>query len=301
MSDLCDMGYLSQPHTSAGRVPTNAGYRVYIDSLKDDLLISDSTRRLINHLLDESLTDPESLPETAGEILSDLTGLPTIVSSVRSNSSYVRRVEMSPMSRHSLLMVILTSDGVARSRMCRTAMELTTDKLMMVDHILSREVIGQTLDQFNNAFLKRLIGLCGDYGVDFLPILSTVFELVKEIVDAQLRLGGREHLTASFANTAEAKQLLEFIKKNDVIYDLLERSDTPLAVVYGDGTGYKELAPVNMVIAKYYTSGSDFGYIGVIGPTRMNYESVLPHIRYFASRFGETMIQAINDLNDWEG
>ena len=142
MSDLCEMGYLTQPHTSAGRVPTSAGYKVYIDSLRENMLISDSTRDMINKLLDQSFNDPESLQETAGEILSDLTGLPTIVSSIRTDSCYVRRVEMAPMSRHSLLMVMITSDGVARSRMCRSATELTTDKLMLVDHLISSEVIG---------------------------------------------------------------------------------------------------------------------------------------------------------------
>ena len=92
MSDLCEMGYLMQPHTSAGRVPTNLGYRVYTDALRENMLVSDSTKRLINGLLTQALTDPENLPETASEILSDITGLPTIISSVRTDSCFVRRV-----------------------------------------------------------------------------------------------------------------------------------------------------------------------------------------------------------------
>ncbi len=301
MGDLCEMGYLSQPHTSAGRVPTNKGYKVYIDSLFDNLLITDSTKRLINKLLDQSLIDPESLPENASEILSDLTGLPTIVSSVRSNCCYIRRVEMAPLSRHSLVMFIITSDGIARSRMCRTSMELTTDKLMMVDRIISSEVIGKSLDLFNNAFLKRLISLSGDYGIDFLPILSTLFDLIKEIKNSIIRVGGRNNILNNFSNNIETQSLLDFITNGDDLLNVLSETSSPLEIVYGDSTGYHELKPVNLIVAKYHTSNDGYGYIGVIGPTRMNYEKVLPSINYFASRFEDVMIQAIKDINDWEG
>lgn len=301
MAELCEMGFLSQPHTSAGRVPTNLGYKEYIDNLSNNLLITDSTKRLINKLLDQSLIDPESLPENASEILSDLTGLPTIVSSVRSNCCYIRRVEMAPMSRHSLVMFIITSDGIARSRMCRTSMELTTDKLMMVDRIISQEVIGKSLDLFNNQFLKRLIAICGDYGLDFLPILSTLFDLVNEITKSRIRVGGRNNISTTLTSGIDSQKLLDFITNGDDFMNVLSETDSPLTIVYGDKTGYHELKPVNLIVAKYRTSDDGHGYIGVIGPTRMNYEKVLPSINYFASRFEDIMIQAIKDINDWEG
>ncbi len=301
MSELCEMGYLNQPHTSAGRVPTNAAYRVYVDSLSNELLITDSTKRLINSLLDKSLSDPEKLPETAGEILSDLTGLPTIVSSVTSDRCYIRRVEMAPMSRHSLLMFIITSDGIAKSRMCRTSTELTTEKLMRVDHLISSEVIGKTLNLFNNAFLKRLISMSGDYGIDFLPILSTLFGLIKEITDTRVRVAGKNALVSGFAHVPETRAAIDFLSGNASVLELLDSVDKSLAVVYGDRTGIGELDPVNLVVARYKTSDNGCGYIGVVGPKRMDYERVMPSINYFAARFADVMIQAIKDINDWEG
>lgn len=301
MSDLCEMGYLIQPHTSAGRVPTNAAYRVYVESLQKDLLITDSTKRLINKLLDNSLSDPENLPENAGEILSDLTGLPTIVSSVTSDCCYIRRVEMAPMSRHSLLMFIITSDGMARSRMCRTSTDLTADKLIRADHLISSEVIGKSLDLFNNAFLKRLISMSGDYGVDFLPILSTLFGLVKDITESRVRVGGKHIISERFDNLPAARTAIDYLSGSDAILEVLSEMSEPLEVVYGDRTGISELNPVNLIVARYNTSEDGCGYIGVVGPKRMDYEKVLPSINYFASRFASVMIQAIKDINDWEG
>lgn len=302
MSDLCEMGYLMQPHTSAGRVPTNLGYRVYTDALRENMLVSDSTKRLINGLLTQALTDPENLPETASEILSDITGLPTIISSVRTDSCFVRRVEMSPMSRRSLIMVVLTSDGIARSRMCRLASDITTDKLMRIDYLIRKEIIGTPLDLFDNLFLNRLFEYCGDWVNDFAPILNTIFNIVKDIVNSRIRIGGRDNIARNFSNSDDVKGLLNFVSENKDFADVLfERADQPLSIVFGDRTGYKELAPVNLVVSKYYTSDTDYGFIGVIGPTRMNYEKLLPNIKYFAARFGDTMVQAIKDLNDWEG
>ena len=95
--------------------------------------------------------------------------------------------------------------------------------------------------------------------------------------------------------------MLDLLSQNNVLTDVLASSDEALTVIYGDGTGYEELKPVNLVLARYYTSENNYGYIGVIGPARMDYEKVIPSIRYFASRFGDTMLQAIKDLNDWEG
>ncbi len=302
MSDLCEMGYLFQPHTSAGRVPTNLGYRVYTDTLRENMLVSEATKRLVNGYLSSALTDPENLPENACEILSRLTGLPTIISSVKTDSSFIRRVEMAPMSRHSLIMVVITSDGIARSRMCRTSREISTDTLMRMDYLIRREIIGTPLDLFNNLFFEKLLEFFGDYSEEFLPIIKTVFNIVSDIISSRIRIGGRDMISKNFSNNDEVRDLLDFVSRNREFADVLfERADQPLSIVYGDRTGYKELAHVNLVVSKYYTSDNDFGYIGVIGPMRMNYEKLLPNIKYFAARFGETMVQAIKDLNDWEG
>ena len=297
MSDLCEMGYLMQPHTSAGRVPTNLGYRVYTDALRENMLVSDSTKRLINGLLTQALTDPENLPETASEILSDITGLPTIISSVRTDSCFVRRVEMSPMSRRSLIMVVLTSDGIARSRMCRLASDITTDKLMRIDYLIRKEIIGTPLDLFDNLFLNRLFEYCGDCWVnDFAPILNTIFNIVKDIVNSRIRIGGRDNIARNFSNSEEVKGLLNFVSENKDFADVLfERADQPLSIVFGDRTGYKELAPVNLVVSKYYTSDTDYGFIGVIGPTRMEYGRIISTIKLFSENITEIVDMLIGD------
>ena len=199
-------------------------------------------------------------------------------------------------------MVVLTSDGIARSRMCRLSSDITTDKLMRIDYLIRKEIIGTPLDLFDNVFLNRLFEYCGDWANDFKPILNTIFNIIKNIVDSRIRIGGRDNIAHNFSNSEEVKGLLNFVSENKDFADVLfERADQPLSIVFGDRTGYKELAPVNLVVSKYYTSDTDYGYIGVIGPTRMNYEKLLPNIKYFAARFGDTMIQAIKDLNDWEG
>ena len=193
-------------------------------------------------------------------------------------------------------------DMIVKDIMYAFASDITTDKVMRIDYLIRKEIIGTPLDLFDNLFLNRLFEYCGDWVNDFAPILNTIFNIVKDIVNSRIRIGGRDNIARNFSNSEEVKGLLNFVSENKDFADVLfERADQPLSIVFGDRTGYKELAPVNLVVSKYYTSDTDYGFIGVIGPTRMNYEKLLPNIKYFAARFGDTMVQAIKDLNDWEG
>lgn len=298
MSELCELGFLEQPHTSAGRIPTNSGYKLYIDSLMDRNAITPQMRAAIDTLLTEASHDPENLASLAGQILSDLTGLPTLLATITNEHAYVRRVELLAMGRRTILIVLVTSDGVARSRICRNNADLTTDLISIFDRLVSARVVGTELNQFSQAFLQTLVAEAGQYALAITPLMTSVFDIIADINSSGISLKGESNLINCYGNEMQARALLNLITRQNVLMDILAGVNRPVDIVYGDVTGIDELRPSNMVVARYKLGDNELGRIGVIGPTRMAYEQVVPGLEYFAKRLGIIMTQTMHDLED---
>ncbi|MDD4699230.1 MAG: heat-inducible transcriptional repressor HrcA [Oscillospiraceae bacterium] len=298
MSELCEMGYLEQPHTSAGRIPTNSGYKLYVDSLMNRNSITPQMRMAIDALLSEASHDPENLASLAGQILSDLTGLPSLLATISNQSAYVRRVELLPMGRRTILIVLVTSDGMARSRISRNYTDLTADLIAIFDRLVSARVVGTELVNFSQGFLQTLVAEAGQYALALTPLMTSVFEIISDINSRGISLKGESNLISCYENENQAKAILNLIARQNVLMDILAGVSLPIDIVFGDGTGIDELRPSNMVVARYRLGENDLGRIGVIGPTRMAYEQVVPGLEYFAKRLGKIMTQTMHDLED---
>ena len=164
MSDLCELGYLEQPHTSAGRIPTSAGYRLYIKQLMTPAQPDEETKAAIDDALESTVSDPERMVGTAGQVLADLTGLPALSATVANETAAVKRVEVIPMGRRSVLLVLITSDGAARSRLCRTDYPLSPGLLERFARLAAAEIEGAELSAFQPALLQTLVAGAGEYG-----------------------------------------------------------------------------------------------------------------------------------------
>ncbi len=300
MSELSELGYLEQPHTSAGRVPTSAGYRLYIQELMKPAEPDEKTKAAIDDALENSVSDPEQMVSTAGQALADLTGLPALSATVANETASVRRVEVIPMGRRSLLLVLITSDGVARSRLCRTERPLTTGLLERFTRLTAKEVEGKELSAFQPALLQTLVAEAGEYGFALMPLLAALFHMADEICASKLSLKGESNLFSFSELEKEARQLIDLISRRDAILSLLAGIHGPVEVVFGGDTPIAALRPSSLVVARYKLGDKELGRIGVIGPTRMAYEQLIPSIEYFAAKLGSLLTQAMEDMEDDE-
>ena len=298
MSELCELGFLEQPHTSAGRMPTSAGYSFYFDRLMSRREVPDDLKLIIDKMLNDAAKDPEHLASVAGELLSDLTGFPAIMATVTREKTYVRRVEILPMSAKTVLILLITSDGLARSRICRSAFSFAPDVLAQFDRMVSSEVIGTELSAFTPAFLQSLVARSAALSLFVTPLFASVFEMVEDIRSKTVNVKGESNLMKCYSNEYDARALLGLFTKQELLFSLLAGTSERIEVVFGDKTGIDELKPSNIVVAKYNLGNEDIGRIGVLGPTRMAYEQLIPSLEYFAGRLGEVMTQAIRDLDE---
>lgn len=298
MSDLCEMGYLEQPHTSAGRIPTAAGYRLYVTGLLGNQNISDTMKESIDSVIQKASKDPENITSLAGQALSDLTGLPAVSLTIPEEDAYVKRVELLPMGRRTALLVLITSDGIARSRICRTGEELSKTAIMIFDRIIATKIIGKNLSEFTGVFLQNVAVKTGEYGLVLMPLLSVLFEMIETVCHLELDLKGEGNIYAHYSKESDARKVMEFISRRDAILSILSEIPDPVSVVFGNECGIEALKPSSMVVAKFGGDGNRVGKIGVVGPTRMDYEELIPSISYFAKRLGKVLEQSLHDLDD---
>lgn len=298
MSELCEIGFLEQPHTSAGRRPTSAGYRFYFENLMNRREVPEDLKLIIDKMLSDAAKDPEHLASIAGQLLSDLTGLPALMATVTKDETYVRRVEILPMGRRTVLLLLITSDGLARSRICRSAFNLAPDVLSQFDSLASANIIGTELQRFTPAFLQSLVAKCGDLALFITPLLSSVFEMVEDLQSKGIDVKGESNLMKCYSNEYDSRALLELLTRHELLFSILANTSENIEIVFGDKTGIEELKPSNIVVAKYRLGNEDIGRIGVLGPTRMAYEQLIPSVEYFAEKLGQVMTQAIRDLDE---
>ena len=163
MSDLCALGYLEQPHTSAGRIPTTQGYKLYIDDLMNRDAVSGETKLIIDSLLEGLSGDVQDITHQAGQILSDLMGLPALTLTQSDSANTVKRIETVPMGPRSVLLVLMTSNGLVKSRMLRGDLPPTADFFERFGEVCRLYIIGKPLSQLNRSYSQQIIARSGDF------------------------------------------------------------------------------------------------------------------------------------------
>lgn len=298
MNRLCEMGYLEQPHTSAGRVPTDLGYKFYVTDLMERKNVSGGMKQTIDNSLSKLSADPQNILTLAGQILADITGLPSIVIKSIKQERYVRRVEFLPMGKRTVMIVLITSDGIARNRLCNGSEPVTADMLAVFDKITASKIIGTELSRFDKVLLQSLAIELGDYALPLSPLLTAVFEMVMDINSSSISIRGKSNLLACCDSEREAKSLMEGMSHETQIITMLDSIDASQRMVVGSEMGIEQLNPSNMVVSQFELGESDAVKIGVIGPKRIDYERIIPDIEYFASALQKLVRETLIDMED---
>ena len=174
MSELCEMGYLEQPHTSAGRPPTSKAYRLYVSELMGKQDLSSEGKEIIDTMLSAVRPDPESLGSSAAEILSTLTGLPAISASGAQAGVCIRKVSLLPMGRSAAVVFVITDDGRTRSRLVRIGAPFTPELIIRFENIVQSKICGKEASLLDKAYLQAIAISAGFDALALAPLLSCV-------------------------------------------------------------------------------------------------------------------------------
>ena len=298
MADLEGMGFLIQPHTSAGRVPSDSGYRFYVNSLMTPEKLSDGMKRRIDSSLIGLHCAPEKIPTEAGKLLSDLTGLPAVVCFKTDGSPKIRNVELFPISKGSVMLLIVTADGRTRHTVLRLGADYTKGFAEKSREIIARRINGRRTDELTRGYMQSVAAEAGTDAFALMPLFSVLFESAAGIESSGAYLLGEQRLYGICESQAAAKRILSLVALREPMLTLTNRFDGNVGTVFGRDSGFRELENNTIIAAKYYGSDRFKGTLSVIGPNRMSYGQIIPSVEYTALRLTEIMTEAQKDMED---
>jgi len=278
MADLEDHGFITSPHTSAGRVPTTRGYRVFVDTL---LTIRPLERVEVGQLEEHLVPDhPQRLISAASQLLSELTRFAGIVVAPKRRSAVFRHIEFLPLGEKRLLLIIVTPAGDVQNRILLTDRSYSPSELVSAANFLNQHFAGVSFDEIRTRIRAELQQLRSDVMQLMASALDAGDQALSESSQGYVISGERNLLNSDdlASNMARLRELFELFETKTVLLQLLDSSTRAHGVqlFIGGESGIAPLDECSVVTAPYEVDGQVVGTVGVIGPTRMAYERVIP-------------------------
>ncbi len=292
MAALEEDGFIAQPHTSAGRVPTDKGYRLFVDRLAAVRSLSSAERRAIETFLDGAV-DVDDIVQRTVRMLAQVTHQIAIVQYPSLTRSTVRHVEIVAVEHHRLLVVLITSSGRVDQRLVELEADLDEELLSTLRTRIGEATIGQRLPEAS----ARVLGILDQFSAEDRPTATLVVTALTEAFnddrsDERVAVGGTANL-ARFGDDFETsiRPVLEALEEHVVLLKLLGESTSPsmLTVRIGSEVPYEELTTTSVVATGYGAADEPLANLGIMGPTRMDYPATIASVRAVARYVGRTL------------
>lgn len=285
MTQLERDGYLVQPHTSAGRVPTEKGYRYFVDTLTGPSPLSPPNVRLVREFFATTHGELEQMLAETSRLLSDVTGTAAVVVGEATEVATIRSVQLVDLSPRTVLAVLVMSNGSIIKRTIETPEDVDADLLADAQTALAEGVVGSTVQSLSDWELDARAP-----GADLSGAAAKVLREAAEAEGHQVFVDGRSRIAGSFDARETIEAVLGILEQQFVVVSLLkELVDGGLAVAIGSESGVAPLAECSLVVAPYEAAGEPAGAIAVLGPTRMNYPETLSAVAVVSQRLSRLL------------
>lgn len=293
MADLDDLGLIHSPHTSAGRVPTIKGYRLFVDNLLTIKPLNRGTVSSIQKQIGDSI-DPNRLLASASRQLSEITSMAGVVMLPKREVAALRQVEFLPLSSRRVLVILVLNEREVQNRIIHTSREYSTAELQQIANYLTQLCAGQDMRQARERLLREMDEARSGMNrmmTDAIEMAAQAFTTESEEKD--YLINGQTNLMsyADMGNMERMRKLFEAFNQKRDILQLLDQSLTAngVQIFIGEESGYEVLGDCSVVSAPYKVDDRVIGVLGVIGPTRMAYDRVIPIVDMTARLLGNSL------------
>jgi len=285
MADLTAMGYLEQPHTSAGRIPSAAGYRLYVDELMAEYRLSIDETKSINTAIEEKMQRVDKMVEKVAKLVSQATNLPAISVASRSADATVKRFELIQAGAGSFILVVMLSNDEVVNKLIKLPLNVEESDLKLLSALLNATMTELSAEEFTAGLLERVMRSAG-------AAASLVPVIVEFTAETLRRSGSSNMVVAGHSRLLGLPEYRDVDKAQKVMTSLDEETLSNLPAVMQNTNGTKvivgpeniseELKDTSVVMTKFDIGDGLQGMIGVVGPTRMDYAKVTARLSYFA-------------------
>ncbi len=288
MAALEQMGYLEQPHTSAGRVPTFLGYRLYIDELMTLPSLSDEEKERLDEMLgDEATLTEELLVQNAATALAELTQCAAVVTNSAPRFSVISKVEVIPTGKRLYVILLITSSGNIKNKACRLEFDLNHEQLDFFTHYIEEHLHGVSIDDLSEEMFDKMVTAMSTYMVSLSPLVKGLCELSEDLRHEELTMSGQDKLFS--CGDFDKMEVVRFIEHKNELTRLLDDTFSGIQVKFGSENNSFAIGNSSMIVSKYRKDGKEAGSLGVIGPMRVDYKKIIPYIEYLTQKITSLM------------
>ena len=291
MAELEELGYLEQPHTSAGRVPSELGYRFYVDQLARSYAVTTHEIEEINRLLKVKMTEIDQILSTASKVASLLTNYTGIAVKRESAQISVKRFEGFVADESTFVLVMMTSTGTIKTKYVNVDAGITPGTVSLLASVLNTHIAGLTADDITLPIIMQLEREMGDQAPLINPIIKCIYEVLHELDSGELRYSGVDRLLQypEYSDTDRLRNLIGSLESKDEIMELMSgETGDGINVILGSESSVRVMDNSAMVFKPIVNrDGKKIGAVGVIGPLRMDYAKVLSTISGITGRLAD--------------
>lgn len=297
MADLEKIGFVASPHTSAGRVPTARGYRLFVDSLLTVQPLAEQDMDTLEREFQIEINNPSQLIQTASGMLSNITSLAGLVTLPKNEVKTLRQIEFLPLSDRRVLVILVINNQEVENRVIHVDRDYTPAQLQQAANYLTQQFSGRNIQHVRQQLLTDMRNTRESMD----KMMRTAIQLADQALESQLNshahedyiLAGQTNLmgTGDLDNVSKLRELFDAFNQKRDLLTLLDRSlnTTGVQIFIGEESGYHVLDECSVVTAPYAVDGELVGVLGVIGPTRMAYDRVIPIVDTTAKLLGAAL------------
>ena len=287
LADLTEQGYLEQPHTSAGRIPSPKGYRLYVNELMEEQRLSIEETRQINDALHLKMQELDKLIDQAGRMVAQLTNYPAFALAGGAHRASIRRFDLIFVDANSFIAVVMTDTNLVKNKLIRLPTELSEPQLQLLTTLLNASFVGKPLEELTPELMRVAEHAAGSsYGLISL-VVSFAMEVLDGLENSPVYTAGTSHILdhPEYQDVGKAQKLMSYLSEDQSLMQSLAipgMGDDSTKILIGPENVAEELKDTSVVLASYDIGDGMKGVIGVVGPTRMDYGKVAAKLSYVA-------------------
>jgi len=295
MADLEELGYLNHPHTSAGRVPTDKGYRVYVDSLMDPPRLEEKVKQIIDANLGSAASETEDLLKITSSILSELTNQLAMVTYPKFELAVLEKIQIVQLSSTRILVVVSVKSGLIKTITLEIDAEVKEEQIVIVQQLLNERLSGLRFSEIRNTLEERVKDFNSEvYRPIIRVFLDSVDKIFTDLSSEKAIISGAKNILTQpeFEDSQNFQSVIELVENRDIIIHILDKNKSilldDLSITIGEENRDEKLSDYSM-ITKEYKIGDMTGTLGIMGPKRMDYSKIVAAVVYIAQQLTQEL------------
>lgn len=294
MADLEEMGFIEQPHTSAGRIPSDSGYRYYVDYLLEPFVLDNEEKQSINSEITNRLNEVQEVIEYTGRLISQVTSLTSLVLGPKNQDSVLKTLHFLPYEPGKAIMVSVKENGTVENSIVEIGEDTSVEELQVLAGIFNEKMGGSRVQDLKRGLIREIYSELSRkrWLIDsMMGILERMFENREEDVSEKVYLGGAVNMLnqPEFHDLDKVKNLFAVFEQNNTLKKLLRTGQEGVNISIGSENFERVFKECSIITASYSLNGKEIGSLGVLGPTRMDYGKAITIVDYLTKSLSELL------------